>query len=125
MYQKNYRPVNLTACVMKIKENIDWETIVSHIQRHELLSDSQHGFWKGRSCVTNLIEFQNHLTKWLDAGKPFDIFWLDFAKAFDKVDLERLLSKVKSFGIDGKLLAWFKDWLRGRSQRTVVEGWRC
>ena len=62
------------------------------------------------------------MTKWLDAGRPFNIFWLDFAKAFDKVDHERLLAKVRSFGIDGKMLAWIEDWLKGRRQRTVVEG---
>ena len=119
---KNYRPVNLTVTCMKLKERIDREEIVAHIDRHELMSDSQHGFCKGRSCVTNLIEFQNRLTKWMDEGRPFDVFWLDFAKAFDKVDHQRLINSVKSFGIDGKLLAWIEDWLRGRRQRVVVEG---
>ena len=119
---KNYRPVNLTIAVMKIKEAIDRAEIVRHIERHELLSSSQHGFWSGRSCVTNLIEFQNKLTKWLDEGRPFDIFWLDFAKAFDKVDHQKLMVKVKSFGIDGNLLEWIRDWLRGRRQRVVVDG---
>ena len=119
---KNYRPVNLTVCIMKLKERIDREVIVNHIERHRLLADSQHGFCKGKSCVTNLLEFQNRLTKWLDEGRPFDIFWLDFARAFNKVDHRRLMCKIKSFGIDGKLLAWIGDWLRGRRQRVVVEG---
>ena len=119
---KNYRPVNLTISIMKIKEAIDRQEIVQHIERYELLSVSQHGFWSGRSCVTNLIEFQDKLTKWLDEGRPFDVFWLDFAKAFDKVDHQRLVVKVKSFGIDGNLLGWIQDWLRGRRQRVVVEG---
>ena len=119
---KNYRPVNLTISIMKVKEAMDREEIVGHIERHELLSMSQHGFLRGRSCVTNLIEFQNKLTKWLDDGMPFDVFWLDFAKAFDKVDHRRLMVKVQSFGIGGNLLEWIRDWLRGRRQRVVVEG---
>ena len=39
----------------------------------------------GRSCCTNLLEFLETVTKVIDAGKPFDVVFLDFAKAFDKV----------------------------------------
>lgn len=119
---KNYRPVNLTITIMKIKEMIDRDAIVEHIERHELLRPSQHGFSRGRSCVTNLLEFQNCLTKWLDEGSPFDVFYLDFARAFDKVDHRRLMIKVEAFGIHGKLLEWIGEWLRGRRQKVVVEG---
>ena len=48
-----------------------------------------------------------------------DIFYLDFAKAFDKVPRERLLEKLKAKGIGGDLLAWLRDWLTDRNQRVV------
>ena len=69
-----------------------------------------------------MIEFQNELTKWFDQGLPFDVFWLDFAKAFNKVDHGRLKAKLEAFGIAGDLLGWIVDWLGGRRQRVVVEG---
>ena len=64
----------------------------------------------------------NELTKWFDEGSPFDVFWLDFAKAFDKVDHGRLKAKLEAFGIAGDLLGWIVDWLGGRRQRVVVDG---
>ena len=47
---------------------------------------------------------------------------LDFQKAFDKVPHRRLLGKLKSHGIDGKLLKWLEDWLSERKQRVVLNG---
>ena len=58
----------------------------------------------------------------LDEGKPVDIVFLDFQKAFDKVPHERLALKLKAHGIDGKVLNWIKEWLRERKQRVVVNG---
>ena len=57
-----------------------------------------------------------------DATKAVDIVYLDFQKAFDKVPHRRLLGKLKSYGIDGKLLKWLEDWLSERKQRDVLNG---
>ncbi len=58
----------------------------------------------------------------MDSGKGFDIVYLDFAKAFDKVPKERLLKKVRAHGIRGRVLAWINSWLSGRKQRVVLYG---
>ena len=51
-----------------------------------------------------------------------DIVYLDFAKAFDKVPHRRLIMKCQGLGIKGKVLGWIAEWLRGRSQRVVLNG---
>ncbi len=53
---------------------------------------------------------------------PFDVVFLDFAKAFDKVPRERLLEKLRAHGIRGKALNWIRNWLTGRKQRIVLNG---
>jgi hypothetical protein len=58
----------------------------------------------------------------VDSGKGFDVIYLDFAKAFDKVPLERLLSKCRAHGIRGRVLCWIRSWLTGRQQRVVLNG---
>ena len=92
------------------------------MERKHLISDSQHGFRKGLSCATNLIEFMDKVTAAVDGGLSVDIFYLDFAKAFDKVPRERLLSKLQAKGISGDLLGWIGDWLDGRTQKVICEG---
>ena len=50
-----------------------------------MIRDSQHSFVRGRSCLTNLIEFFEHVTKCVDEGSEVDVVYMDFSKAFDKV----------------------------------------
>ena len=54
----------------------------------------------------------------MDEGRSFDMLYLDFAKAFDKVPHECLMVKLEATGIDGNLSAWLKNWLEGRKQST-------
>ena len=90
-------------------ESIIRDEIISHLDRNKLIRASQHGFAKGRSCVTNLLEFLEKTTKLVDEGKSLDIVFLDFAKDFDKVPKQRLLKKLQSHGIRGQLWKWISD----------------
>ena len=58
----------------------------------------------------------------VDNGDPFDIVFLDFAKAFDKVPVSSLIVKLEALGVRGKLLRWIKNWLSDRVQRVVLNG---
>ena len=90
----NYRPVSLTCHVGKILEKIIKEDMVRFLEANNIFSDSQHGFRNKKSCLTNLLEFVNYVSNKIDEGKPVDIAYLDFQKAFDKVPHERLLAKL-------------------------------
>ena len=103
-------------------ESIIKEDLVSHLERNKLILKSQHGFVKGRSCTTNLIEYLDKLFAAMDEGTPVDVVYLDFAKAFDKVPTKRLISKLGAHGVTGRLLSWIEEWLSGRLQRVVLNG---
>ena len=105
----------------KLMERVINVSLGNYINKN-VLENSQHGFRKGRSCQTNLIEFNDRVGKWLDEGKSVDVLYLDFAKAFDKVDHERLMVKLAAEGVKGKLWAWIRDWLAKRYQRVIVKG---
>jgi len=83
---------------------------------------SQHGFTKGRSCLTNLISFYDLVTRLVDEGKAVDVVYLDFSKAFDTVSHSILLQKLAVRGLDRYTLGWVRNWLEGRAQRVVVNG---
>ena len=116
----NYRPISLTSVIGKVMESIVRDAIVKHMVDNNLFTDDQHGFVPGRCCVTQLLEVLDKWTKWLDEGKPVDAVYLDFSKAFDSVPHERLLMKVKSYGITNNILTWLSGFLSDRKQKVQV-----
>ena len=122
----NYRPVSLISLIGKACEfeTVIRDAILEHLDRHQLIADSQHDFRKGGSCLSNLLQFLDDVTGSLDKNNCIDVIYLDFAKAFDKVPHERLLDKVSKHGIGGQVWLWIKEWLRDRKQRVCVSG-RC
>nr|ADO22611.1 LIM class homeobox transcription factor Lmx [Mnemiopsis leidyi] len=118
----NYRPVSLTSHVIKIFERIIRNTMVSYLEENYLLSYKQHGFRKGRSCLTQSLRHYDTILRNLNSGDETDVIYLDFSKAFVKVDHGLLLKKLKYYGIDGKLLAWIKEFLLNRRQIVTVNG---
>ena len=94
----NYRPVSLTSQIGRIFERIVRDHLVRFLEENELLNDSQHGFRSKRSCLTNLLEFLDLVTNYVDQGImgiPVDVIYLDFQKAFDKVSHSKLIAKMK------------------------------
>ena len=85
--------------------------IVDFLTENKIIKDPQHGFMKGRSCLSNLLICQDSIVSMIDDGLPVDIFYLDFQKALDKVPHGRLLEKIRETGIDGKITDWIAKWL--------------
>ncbi|KAK4819929.1 LOW QUALITY PROTEIN: hypothetical protein QYF61_015304 [Mycteria americana] len=118
----NYRPVSLTSVLGKLMEQIILSAITWQVEDNQAIKPSQHGFRKGRCCLTNLISFYDQVTHLVDMGKAVDVVYLDFSKAFDMVFHSILLEKLAAHGLDGCTLRWVKNWLDGRAQRVVVNG---
>ena len=64
-------------------EHVEASGISKHFTEQNILSELQHGFWKKRSCETQLIKLIDELAKSMQSGKKKKIL-LDFSKAFDK-----------------------------------------
>ncbi|BHF84567.1 hypothetical protein SprV_0902771800 [Sparganum proliferum] len=116
----NYRPVSLTSICCKIMKKIIKKTLMQFLEQHHLLSDAQHGFRSGRSCLTNLLFTLERWTKARDEGSVVHAIYIDFKKAFDSVPHQRLLHKLRNAGVRGRLLVWIQSFLAGRSQGVQV-----
>ncbi|RMC17464.1 hypothetical protein DUI87_06046 [Hirundo rustica rustica] len=104
----------------KIMEQFILSAITQHLQDGQGIRPSQHGFTKGRSCLTNLVSFYGQVTRLVDAEKAVDVVYLDFSKAFDTVSHSTLLDKLAAHGLDRSTLRWVRNWLDGRAQRVMV-----
>ena len=94
----------------------------NHLIKYKLIEGRQHGFYKGSSCLANLLEFHEAVSDWVDDGKSVDIAYLDFKKTFDKVPHRRLLAEVRACGVAAQVANWIANWLSDRKQRVVVSG---
>ena len=119
---KNYRPVALTSLLVKVFEKVVRRHLVAFLEETQQFNPSQHGFRGGRSCLSQLLEHFDRITRLMEEGKTVDIIYLDFAKAFDKVDIGITLRKLNSLGIEGRLGRWLHCFLTGRSQKVIVNG---
>ncbi|CAM4651452.1 unnamed protein product [Lepidochelys kempii] len=101
-------------------EQVLKESILKHLEERKVISNSQHGFTKGKSCLTTLIAFYDQITGSVDEGKAVDVLFLDFSKAFDRVSHSILASKLKKYGLDEWTIRWTETWLDHRAQRVVI-----
>ena len=118
----NYRPVSLTSQVCKVMESLVRAKIIQHLDENNLISEAQHGFREGRSCLTNLLETLEAWTKIIDDGDGIDVAYLDFRKAFDLVSHKHLIHKLTKYGISGQIIEWVKNFLDNRTQRVLIRG---
>ncbi|CAM5123810.1 unnamed protein product [Eretmochelys imbricata] len=103
-------------------EHVLKESILEHLEERKVIRNSQHGFTKGKSCLTNLIAFYDEITGSVDEGKAVDMLFLDFGKTFDAVSHSILVSKLKRYGLDEWTIRWIESWLDCRAQRVVING---
>ena len=121
-FASNYRPISVTSHIVKIFERILRNHLVEYLDSNSIISSKQHGFQKGKSCLTQLLAHYDDLLSNALHGNETDVIFIDFAKAFDKIDHNLLLKKLSLYGISGKLYDWIKDFLHERVQQVGING---
>lgn len=116
----NYRPISLLSVYSKILEKTIYKQIYEFFEAH-FMTPNQFGFRKGHEtqhCVMNFLRnIRNNPSKKYHVG-----LFLDLRKAFDTVDHEILIDKLKYYGFSHRAIKWVKSYLGGRTQAVDVEG---
>ena len=121
---KIYRPISLLPIFSKVFEGLVFNALFNFFLQIKLFTPCQSGFIPDDSCVSQLQLITHEIYKNFDCHPPTDMrgTFLDISKAFDKVWHEGLIYKLKTYGIDGKLLKLLENYLTDRQQRVVLNG---
>ena len=119
---ENYRPVSLTSVCCKVLEHVVHSHVMKHLDCYKVLTKYLHGFRKGHSTESQLIQTLHDFTNSFDQRTQTDAIIMDFSKAFDTVPHQRLLLKLNQYGITSKTNKWISSFLHDRHQHVVVGG---
>ena len=117
-YIRNYRPVFLLFILSKVLEKLIYNSLSEFVSNR--ISIQQFGFTKGRSSLQQLLVYFSNVVDTTNGSASVDVMYLDLCKAFDSVSHTKLLHKLHTCGISGKLWNWFKFYLHDRQQCVRV-----
>ena len=109
----NYRGISILPTFSKIIEKIVANRVHNHMETNGLFYDNQFGFRRNMSCESLLLKFMDRLSNAKAKNKHFLAIFIDFAKAFDTLNINILLKKIAHYKIPTK---WFRSYLSGRTQ---------
>jgi hypothetical protein len=118
----NYRPVCILSCFPKMFEKLVLSKISTDLYR--IIMPYQHGFMPLRSTQTNLVIYEDYISRALSERKQVDALYTDLSKAFDRVPHNVLIDKLFKLGINGQMISWLGSYLTGRSLVVRIGG-RC
>lgn len=118
----NYRPISILSNFAKVFENFLYHHLYNNLQ--SLISPHQHGFVRGRSTVSNLVNITQFICQELDRRGQVDVIYTDFSSAFDSIDHGVLLQKLCCLGLTTSLLKLIESYLCNRSNYVHYNGFK-
>ncbi|GJQ80846.1 hypothetical protein Trydic_g14108 [Trypoxylus dichotomus] len=110
----NYRPISVLSCIDKIIEKYVAKVMHDYLQKYQILNESQYGYRKNRGTIDLLERVADIVNGKLNEHKHVLCLFIDFSKAFDRINHDKLLKILEDLGIRGPLLDWFRCFLANR-----------
>ena len=118
----NSRPISLLPAMSKIMEKIAFEQIQCYFSANDLNTDFQHAYRGGHSTSTALIQMTDDWHREINNKNLVGAVLLDFSAAFDIIDHNLLLQKLKGYGFNSTAILWLGNYLANRKQTVYFNG---
>ena len=115
----NYRSVCVLNSVSKILEKIVAKRLVNHLDNQNILHDNQFAYRNRRNTEMAIMKLNKHILEKIDENKYTMAVFLDLSRAFDCVNHQILIDKLRYYGISGTPLRWFMNYLFDRKQKVI------
>ena len=120
----NYRPISVIPTLARVLERLTYNQIYDYLTVNNLLNPKQYGFSAVHSTALVLSDSTNYWLLDMGNGKLNSVIFLYIKKAFDMVNHDILLQKMKAYGISGLELEFFNSYLRNSVQYNTINGFR-
>jgi hypothetical protein len=118
----NYRPISNLTYLSKLLEKVVHKQLVNYATENKLFANFQSGYRKFHSCETAVTKIHNDILVMSDKQENVVLLLLDLSAAFDTINHDILLSKLKrTYGVKGEVLEWLKSYLSNRKFKVVVK----
>lgn len=120
----NYRPISILSPISKVFESLISKRIRYYLEVNNILHCSQYGFRPRHSCELALNTMVDEWRENLDTDNDVVSLFLDLSKAFDTVDHELLINKLKLYNFGDNSRSLISNYLRNRTNQICINGER-
>ncbi|XP_065684224.1 uncharacterized protein LOC136096636 [Hydra vulgaris] len=119
--ESNYRPISILSCFSKVLERIMYNRIYNFIDKNNILYPKQFEFRRNHCTEHAVMDFTSNILKGFDGNNYTLGVFVDLSKAFDTVDHEIFLYKLKNYGIQNTNIKWLESYLQNRKQCVTYD----
>jgi hypothetical protein len=116
MDYKNYRPISILPVLDKILERSVANKLINYLNTFNVINNLQFGFQKNKSTSDLFVQFTNIINSSLNKNEHVLALFIDFTKAFDTINHDKLIVALEDIGIRGCMLGWFENYLQNRTK---------
>jgi hypothetical protein len=119
----NYRPISLLPVFSKIFEKVIYKRLYYHLILNNILVKEQFDFRCNSSTEVAVYTLINNILSSLNNRTIVGGLFCDLQKAFDCVNYDTLLSKMKFYGTTGVANTLMESYLGNSYQRVIINGY--